>query len=184
MKSNDGRRNARVENQEWIDLRWIDSKSFDNYLRTLSMMFENVCYLFSGTSTIGDDINRDSNATIFEDVFRFLDNCRPGIIDCFIVDPPKVLYEAPGKPCSDGTPYSVWEAAIKNVTLPAEMKKSELWGHNMLWQGKVYDLVKPGGLVISKRNTVTNCNTMSKVPFMWYVHDARPSAFLVRIDKK
>lgn len=187
MKNTDGRRAARVENQEWIDLRWIDSKSFDNYLKWLAMMFENVVYLFSGTSLIGNirvDINRNSNATLFQDAFTFLDNCRPGIVDCFIADPPKVLYEAPGKPQASGTPYSVWEASIKNGTLPVEMRKSELWGHNMLWQGKMYELLKPGGLVVTKRNTVTNCNTMAKIPLMWYVHDARPSAFLVRIDKK
>jgi len=173
----DGRRNALVKNQRWEELGYLDAVSFDEYLKAMSRGRHTV-YGFCGQSTVGDlriDYRKETNANLFMEMFDFLDHCKEKSIQTFILDPPFVLYDGPGKD------YSVWKSAIKKGQLPESILDSQYFGHPNEWQRRAFELVEPGGVMITKRN-IAHTNVLTKKPQMFYVHDSRPSAFIVRVD--
>jgi len=124
----------------------------------------------------------------------FLESLEDNSVDVLICDPLFVFVDdedldSEGK-VVDGF-YNAnkkhWENAMRKSGLSEEIieqaKKSALFGHNMEFQRMLYRKVKPGGVVITKRG-MANCNTMSKLPQIYYVYDSRPSAHHVRFDWK
>ncbi len=173
----DGRRNALVKNQRWEELGYLDVLSFNQYIEAQARGRYTV-YGFCGHSTVGNlriDYRKDTNANLIMEMFQFLDRCREKSIQTFILDPPFVLYDGPGKD------YSVWSNAVKKGILPNEIMDSQYFGHPNEWQKRAFELVEPGGIMITQRN-MPNTNVLTKNPQMFYVHDSRPSAFIVRVD--
>jgi len=179
MKQLDGRKNAMVRVQDMIEMRYIDNTTITQQIKNWGIG-RHVIYAFSGMSLNGQvriDINPNSNATLNMDVFEWLEKAKLGCADMIVIDAPFVLYNAPG------INYSVWEKAIKDGLIPESMKKSKYWGHPNEWQRAFWNLLEPGGLLVMKR-PIVNINVLSKLPVLYYVHDSRPSAVIVRLDQK
>jgi len=178
MAAKDGRRNALVKNQQWNELVYIDSMSMDQYIAALTRGKKFTVYGFSGQSTqcnLRIDCDSNSKANLVADFFVVFDHIAPESVDVFIVDP---IFEIAFNPNA-----AVWEKAIRDGRLPASTKDTPYFGHPNKWQAAVFSKVKPGGMMISKRD-IRNTNVLSKEPQMFYVHDARPMAYIVRIDQK
>lgn len=177
-------------------MRYIDNESMQRELRNFVRNKFSV-YLFCGQEnycTLNVDADPRSKANLLVEGLTFLENLQDNSVDVFIFDPLFVFIndeamDSEGK-IKDGF-YNAnklhWEKAMRDYGLSEEVieqaKKSDLFGHNMELQRAIYQKIKPGGTVISKRG-MANCNTMSKVPELYYVHDSRPSAHIVRFDHK
>lgn len=176
MPSKDGRRNALVKKQRWIEMGYIDNISMDDYIKFIIKGKYSV-YGFSGQSTLGTvriDFRKDTNATLIGDFFVILDEIKDNSVDVFIIDPIfDLLNPNP----------NVWLSLIKKGLIPESTKHTRYFGHPHLWQGEVLKKVAPGGIMISKRN-IQNTNTLTNNPQMFYVFDSRPMAHIVRIDHK
>lgn len=178
MPAKDGRRNALVKNQQWNELVYIDSMSMDQYIEAMTRGKKFTVYGFSGQSTqctLRIDWDKDSNANLIGDFFVLLDQIKDNSVDVFIVDP---IFEIMYNPNP-----AVWAKAINDERLPRSTHATGYVGHPNKWQADVFKKVKPGGMMISKRD-IRNTNVLSKEPQMFYVHDARPMAYIVRIDQK
>lgn len=176
MPSKDGRRNALVKNQRWIEMGYIDNISMDNYIKFVSKDKYSI-YGFSGQSELGTlriDFRKDTNANLIGDFFVLLDEIKNNSVDVFIVDPIFDLYNSNPK---------VWSSLIKKGMLPESTRHTKYFGHCHEWQRAVFEKVKPGGIMISKRN-MPNTNVLTQLPQMFYVCDSRPMAHIVRIDHK
>lgn len=137
-------------------------------------------YGFCGESNIGQlriDIKKESNANLFMDYLKFIENAREKSIQCLILDPPFFMYQAPGKN------YCVWEAAIKKGFAPESIKDSAFFGKNHDWQKRSFELVEEEGIMISKRE-ISWTNVLTSDPIEYHVHDSRGMAYIVRIDEK
>lgn len=194
----DKRSNPRISNQNWVELKYIDNESMQRKLRNFVKGKFSV-YLFCGQEnycTLNVDADPRSKANLVMEGFQFLESLKDNSVDVFIFDPlfvfisdEKFHSNAPTR-IKDGF-YNAnkkhWENAMREYGLPEEViyqaMKSDLFGHNMELQRTIYKKLKPGGVAISKRG-MANCNTMSKVPELYYVHDSRPSAHIVRFDWK
>lgn len=189
--------NARVKHQNFVPMEYIDCNRMTKFLKKEIRKYDFSCYLFSGNEdycTLNIDGNPNSKANLVTDAFTFLENLKPNTVDCFIADPIFTMFES-----IDGDQYQVvkdgflnankhhWEKAMRDTNVDERIIKlamaSSLFGHNMAWQGMMYEKLKPGGVVITKRN-IANCNTMSQIPQLFYVHDSRPFAHILRFDYK
>jgi len=178
MTAKDGRRNALVKNQQWNELVYIDSMSMDQYIEAMTRGKKFTVYGFSGQSTqctLRIDFDKDSNANLIDDFLVALQKIPDNSVDVFIVDPIFEIYYNPNA--------AVWLKAIRDGRIPETVNGSGFLGHPNAWQAAVFAKVKPGGMMISKRD-IRNTNVLSKEPQMFYVHDARPMAYIVRIDQK
>lgn len=176
MPSKDGRRNACVENQMWTQMVYIDNMSMNRFIKKVTTG-KNSVYGFSGMSEVGNlriDFNKKSNANLIGDFFELIDDIPNKSVDVFIVDPLFELYNP--------NPH-VWSSLIKRGKMPESTRNTRFFGKNHKWQGEVWKKVVPGGIMVSKRN-MPNTNVLSKLPQMFYVHDSRPMAHIVRIDHK
>lgn len=176
MTAKDGRRNA-DQPQTWIETRYLDSTSYKKRLAEITAKMNFIVYGFCGMSPIGHlriDFNPNSNANLVMDFFEFLDSAKSNFCDCLILDPLFELYNPNPK---------VWEKLIRTGKMPESVRKSKYFGKNHAWQKRAFELVKPGGVLITKRN-IANTNVLTKIPTMWYVGDNRSSAFIVRLDWK
>lgn len=172
----DGRRNALVKKQRWLEMIYIDNISMDLYIAE-QIKNKNSIYGFSGQSLLGNiriDFRKNTNANLVGDIFLLLKDIPDNSVDVFIIDPPFELYN-PNR--------NVWLSLIKKKMLPKSSVKSELFGHPNRWQQEIFKKVKPGGIMISKRN-IANVYGIPGIPQMFYVHDTRPMAHIVRIDHK
>lgn len=177
MASKDARRNAFVQNQKFDLMEYIDVKSFDDYIKAITRGRHSV-YLFSGESTCGTlriDWRKDSNANLIGDVMKIIDQLKDNSADVLIADP---LFE----PYYNPSP-AVWEKAVIDGKIPESVRDTPYFGHPNLWQRRCLEIVKPGGILITKRD-IRNTNVLTDNPQMFYVHDARPMAFIVRVDHK
>lgn len=177
-------------------MRYIDNESMQRELRNFVKNKFSV-YLFCGQEnycTLNVDADIRSKANMIMEGLTFLESLKDNSIDVFIIDPLFIFIDdealdSEGE-VKDGF-YNAnkkhWEKAMRKFGLSEEMieqaKKSDLFGHNMELQRTIFKKVKPGGVVISKRG-MANCNTMSKIPQLYYVYDSRPSAHIVRFDWK
>ena len=175
----DGRTNAKVKKQTFEEMVYIDSISMDEYIKFQTMGKKFTVYGFSGQSTQCDlriDWDKDSNANMIADFFQVLSVMAPNSVDVFVLDPIFEIFFNPNK--------AVWEKAVRDLRITATMKDYPDWfGHPNKWVHAVFDKVKPGGLLIQKRD-IRNINGLSKNPKLFYVHDSRPMAYIVRIDQK
>ncbi len=175
----DGRTNARVKKQTFEEMVYIDSISMDHYIDYQIKGKQFTVYAFSGQSTKCDlriDWNETSNANMIADFFQVLSTMAPNSIDVLVLDPIFEIYYNPNK--------AVWEKAVRDDRIPASMKDFPDWfGHPNKWIHAAFEKVKPGGLLIQKRD-IRNINGLSKNPTLFYVHDARPMAYIVRVDQK
>jgi hypothetical protein len=192
----DNRANPRITEQDWVEMRYVDNESLQRELRNFVKNKYSV-YLFCGQEnycTLNVDADPRSKANLVMEGLSFLEKLADNSVDVFIFDPLFVFIDdesmdSEGK-VKDGF-YNAnavaWERAMKKYGLSdkviLEAKQSPLFGHNMELQRTIFKKVKPGGVVISKRG-MANCNTMSKLPQLYYVHDSRPSAHIVRFDWK
>ena len=190
MHNEDGRRNPRIAEQNWVEMRYIDNESMQRELRNLVKNKFSV-YLFCGQEsycTLNIDADTHSKANLLMEGLTFLEKLKDESVDILICDPLFVM-EA-DEQIKDGF-YNAnkahWEKAMRDYGLSeqiiAQAKLSKLFGHNMEFQRTLFKKVIPGGVVITKRG-MANCNTMSKIPQLFYVHDSRPSAHIVRFDWK
>jgi len=192
----DKRANPRITDQGHIEIRFIDNESMQRELRNFVKNKFSV-YLFCGQEdycTINVDADPRSKANFKMEGLQFLKALEDNSVDVFIFDPLFIFIDnesldSEGK-VKDGfynANVKAWENAMRKYGLSEEVitqaKKSPLFGHNMELQRTIYKKVKPGGVAISKRG-MANCNTMSKLPQLYYVHDSRPSAHIVRWDWK
>jgi len=178
MPAKDGRRNALVKNQKWDELVYIDSMSMDQYIEAMTRGKKFTVYGFSGQSThctLRIDWDKESKANLVGDFFVILDTIADESVDVFMVDP---IFEIMYNPNP-----AVWLKGIKDGRMPESTLSTKYFGHPNNWQAAVFDKVKPGGMMISKRD-IRNTNVLSKEPQMFYVHDSRPMAIIVRIDQK
>ena len=178
MPCKDGRRNALVKKQRWIEMQYIDNISMEEYIKD-QIKNKHSIYGFSGQSLLGNiriDFRKNSNANLIGDLFELLKDIPDNSVDVFIIDPPFELYNPN---------LNVWLSLIKKGMVPLTWlnSKSKLLGHPNLWQQEIFKKVKPGGIMISKRN-IANVYGLSKIPQLFYVHDTRPMAHIVRIDHK
>lgn len=176
MVSKDARRNACVENQQWIPMQYIDNMSMNRYIGKVCEGKYSV-YGFSGQSEVGTlriDFRKSSNANLIGDFFALLDDIPDESVDVFIVDPLFGCYN-PSR--------ALWMSLVKKGLMPKSSVNSRYFAHPHLWQKEVLKKVKPGGLMISKRN-IANTNVLTEFPQMFYVKDSRPMAHIVRIDHK
>jgi hypothetical protein len=192
----DHRVNPRITNQNFVEMRYIDNESLQRELRNFVKNKFSV-YAFCGQEhycTLNVDADPRSKANLIMEVLTFLESLQDNSIDVFIFDPLFVFIDdealdSEGK-IKDGfynANSKAWEKAMRKYGLSEEIiaqaKKSPLFGHNMELQRTIFKKVKPGGVAISKRG-MANCNTMSKLPQLYYVYDSRPSAHIVRFDWK
>lgn len=192
----DRRSNPRISNQNWVEMRYIDNESMQRKLRIFVKGKFSV-YAFCGQEnycTLNVDADPRSKANLVTEVLTFLESLQDNSVDVFIFDPLFVFIDdealdSEGR-IKDGfynANAKAWENAMRKYGLSEEViaqaKRSPLFGHNMELQRTIFNKVKPGGVVISKRG-MANCNTMSKIPELYYVHDSRPSAHIVRFDHK
>ena len=176
MPAKDGRRNCKT-NQKWTLMTYIDNISMNAYIKHLASKYEKTTYAFSGQSTeckIRIDFRRNSNANLIGDFFELLDEIPDESQDLMVVDPLFDLYN-PGLP--------LWKKLIKRGLMPKSSEKTRFFGHPHLWQKVAFQKVKQGGLFVSKRN-IASTQVLSKWPQLWYVHDTRPMAHIVRLDRK
>lgn len=177
MAAKDGRRNALVKGQRWIELGYIDNISMEAYIEFCTKDKEDTVYGFCGQSTqcaIRIDWRSKTNANLRGDFFSLLDQIRDNSVSVFVLDPPFELYNPS---------LRLWKSLIKKGLMPKSAEDTKYFGHPHLWQAEAFKKVKPGGMMITKRN-IANTNVLSKIPQMWYVHDARPMAHIVRLDRK
>ena len=193
----DNRSNARITNQNWVEMRYIDNETMQLELRNFVRNKYSI-YLCCGQEdycTVNVDADPRSKANIKTEVLTFLESLKDNSVDVLIWDGLFVFIDnesldSEGK-VKDGfynANKTAWEKAMRKYGLSediiAQSKKSDLFGHNMRLQQTLYEKVKPdGGVVVTKRG-MANCNTMSKIPQIYYVHDSRPSAHIVRFDWK
>lgn len=192
----DKRANPRITNQNHVEMRYLDNESLQRELRNFVKNKFSI-YLFCGQEdycTLNVDADPRSKANVIMEGLKFLESIQDNSVDVFIFDPLFIFIDdealdSEGK-VKDGfynANAKAWENAMKKYGLSEEViaqaKESPLFGHNMELQRTIYKKVKPGGVVISKRG-MANCNTMSKIPQLYYVHDSRPSAHIVRFDWK
>ncbi len=190
MHNEDGRRNARIEKSNWVEMRYIDNESMQRELRNFVKNKFSV-YLFCGQEnycSLNVDADPRSKANLLMEGLTFLESLQDESVDVIIADPLFVMED--DEQIKDGfynANKSHWEKAMRDYGLSEEVitqaKRSKLFGHNMEFQRTLFKKIKPGGVVITKRG-MANCNTMSKIPQLYYVHDSRPSAHIVRFDWK
>jgi len=193
----DNRTNARVSNQNLVEMRYIDNETMQLELRNFVRNKYSI-YLCCGQEdycTVNVDADIRSKANVKMEVLTFLESLKDNSVDVIIWDGLFVFIDnesldSEGK-VKDGF-YNAnkksWENAMRKYGLSEEIitqsMQSELFGHNMKLQQTLYEKVKPNsGCVVTKRG-MANCNTMSKIPQLYYVHDSRPSAHIVRFDWK
>lgn len=174
----DKRKNAQVTQGNLIEIRHYDHKKYLERIEHLCKGFHSL-YLFSGTSPVGDDridINPNSNATILDDVFLFLEKARPNVWQRILYDPPFECYN-PNR--------AVWENAIKKGILPESSRHSIYFGHPHEWRGRIFELLPIGGIAIGKINATTT-QKMAKFPnfTIWWLEDSRPNVTIFREDYK
>jgi hypothetical protein len=105
----------------------------------------------------------------------FLDQIKDEFFDVLIIDPLFDVYYNPN--------VDVWEKAIRDQRIPESTRTTPYFGHPNELQRACYNKVKHGGILISKRD-IRNTNVLSDNPQLYYVHDARPMAYIVRVDHK
>lgn len=183
----DGRRNALVKDQKWVQLVYIDVQSFNDYLKALARTFDWSIYYFSGMSEIGTvrvDSNPDLNANVVMDAFEHMLTVVPGSVPLIFEDAPFILYNPNG---------SVIRAGVRRGDIPESVLKSKYfvetpkgnfgWRINQ-WQKDMWNLVEEGGIFVTKRPTTSHTQVLTNNPKMFYVHDQRSFAHIVRIDRK
>ncbi len=192
----DSRINQRIADQNAVEMRYIDNETMQLELRNFVRNKFSV-YLFCGQQdycTLNVDADPRSKANMIMEGLQFLESIHDNSLDVLICDPLFVFIEdealdVEGKVMNGfyNANKKAWENAMRKYGLSEDIiqqsMKSELFGHNMELQRKLYDKVKEGGCVITKRG-LANCNTMSKIPQLFYVYDSRPSAHIVRFDWK
>jgi hypothetical protein len=175
----DKRKAARVKKQTFEEMVYMDSISMDQYIEYQILGKKFTVYGFSGQSTQCDlriDWDPGSNANMIADFFQVLETIKPNSVDVFMLDPIFEIFYNPNP--------AVWEKAIRDDRIPKTMKNFPDWfGHPNKWIHAVFEKVKPGGLLIQKRD-IRNINGLSTNPKLFYVHDSRPMAYIVRIDQK
>ena len=177
LASKDGRRNAFVKEQKWEPLEMVDTASLDTYLKMVTLGRYSA-YLFSGSSPFGTlrvDFKAHPNVNLQADVLHLIDQLQPNSLDVVIADP---LFDVLYNPSE-----AVWEKAIRDGRIPESVRTSKYFARPHAWQHRCLELVKPGGLFITKRN-IPHTAGLTDNPQMFYIHDARPMAFIVRIDHK
>lgn len=193
----DNRTNARVSTQNSVEMRYLDTETMKlelrNFVRNKYSIY--FCCGQQDYCTVNVDADPKSKANVKMEVLTFLESLKDNSVDVIIWDGLFVFIDdedldSEGK-VVDGF-YNAnkkhWENAMRKFGLSEDIieqsKKSALFGHNMRLQQTLYEKVRPdGGVVITKRG-MANCNTMSKIPQLYYVHDSRPSAHIVRFDWK
>lgn len=177
MPCKDNRANAKVKKQRWELMTYIDNISMTKVIKHQASKVKNSIYGFSGISTecnIRIDYRKNSNATIQADFFEVLDEIPNESVDLFVIDPLFELYN-PGP--------RIWQSLVKKGLMPKSSLNTRFVNRPHYWQQVVFEKVKRGGMLISKRN-IANTNVLSQIPQLWYVHDARPFAHIVRFDRK
>jgi len=192
----DNRINGRVANQNSVEMRYIDNETIQLELRNFVKNKFSI-YLCCGQQdycTLNVDADLRSKANFIMEALSFLESLKDNSIDVIIWDGLFVFIEdesldAEGKVMNGfyNANKKAWENAMRKYGLSEEIiqqsMKSKLFGHNMELQRTLFNKVKEGGCVVTKRG-LANCNTMSKVPQLFYVYDSRPSAHIIRFDWK
>lgn len=182
-----GKRNALVEKQEWKQLVYVDALTFDEYLGSLEKTFDWSIYYFSGMSergTIRVDSNPNTNANCIMDVFEHMKTMKPNTVPCIFEDALFLYYNPNGKVIENAIKKGEIPETVRNSKYLVKTKNGNLGFKINQWQFDMFNLVIPGGFFVSKRPTVSHTQILTDNPKMFYVHDTRSFAHLVRIDQK
>lgn len=183
----DSRRNAMVEQQRWQQLVYIDVESFDQYIDSMTKTVDWSIYYFSGMSergTIRVDSNPDTNANTVMDAFDHVATIRKESVPLIAEDAPFILYNPNGAVIKSAVQKGLVPESTLHSKYMVKTPKGNLGFKINQWQKDMFDLVIPGGFFISKRPTTSHTQVLTTNPKMFYVHDSRSFAHIVRIDQK